>query len=104
MQLDVLKMVEYEKNRRSVGEEDRKGMREIFRHVATSRNIGKPDGKLVARWWKRREKIAEALDCKPAELRLHTEKAITQLRYIARGADEFLKGRRSELNRSHPFE
>lgn len=57
-------MVEYEKNRRSVGEEDRKGMREIFRHVATSRNIGKPDGKLVARWWKRREKIAEALDCK----------------------------------------
>lgn len=47
---------------------------------------------------------AEALDCKPAELRLHTEKAITQLRYIARGADEFLKGRRSELNRSHPVE
>ncbi|MGB5405287.1 MAG: HTH-type transcriptional repressor FabR [Thiogranum sp.] len=47
---------------------------------------------------------AEALDCKPAELKLHTEKAITQLRYIARGADEFLKGRRSELNRSHPVE
>lgn len=47
---------------------------------------------------------AEALDCKPAELRLHTEKAITQLRYIARGADEILKGRGSELNRSDPFE
>lgn len=38
---------------------------------------------------------AEALDCTPAELKLLTEKAITQLRYIARGADEFLKGRRS---------
>lgn len=36
----------------------------------------------------------EALDCKPAELRNITEKAITQLRYVARGADEFLKGRR----------
>ena len=42
----------------------------------------------------------EALDCTPAELTLLTEKAITQLRYIARGADEFLKGRRSELNQS----
>ena len=37
---------------------------------------------------------AEALDCKPAELKLLTEKAIIQLRFIARGADEFLKGRR----------
>ena len=36
---------------------------------------------------------AEALDCKPAELKLLTEKAIIQLRYIARGADAFLKGR-----------
>lgn len=43
---------------------------------------------------------AEALNCTPAELRLLTEKAIIQLRYIARGADEFLKGRRSELKRS----
>jgi len=42
---------------------------------------------------------AEALDCKPAELRILTEKAITQLRYIARGADEFLKRRRSEAKR-----
>ena len=42
---------------------------------------------------------AEALDCKPAELRILTEKAITQLRYIARGADEFLKSRRSEAKR-----
>ena len=42
---------------------------------------------------------AEALDCKPAELRVLTEKAITQLRYIARGADEFLKRRRSEAKR-----
>jgi TetR/AcrR family transcriptional regulator, fatty acid biosynthesis regulator len=46
---------------------------------------------------------AEVLDCKPVELRLHTEKAITQLRYIARGADEFLKGHRSELNTSDSF-
>lgn len=37
---------------------------------------------------------AEALDSKPAERQLLTEKAITQLRYIARGADEFLKPRR----------
>lgn len=36
---------------------------------------------------------AEALDCKPAELKSLTEKAITQLRFIARGADELLKGR-----------
>ena len=42
---------------------------------------------------------AEALDCKPAELRMLTEKAITQLRYIAKGADEFLKRRRSDAKR-----
>ena len=42
---------------------------------------------------------AEALDCKPAELRMLTEKAITQLRYIAKGADEFLKRRRPEAKR-----
>ena len=42
---------------------------------------------------------AEALDCKPAELRILTEKAITQLRYIAKGADEFLKRRRSDAKR-----
>ena len=42
---------------------------------------------------------AEALDCKPAELRVLTEKAITQLRYIAKGADEFLKRRRPEAKR-----
>ena len=42
---------------------------------------------------------AEALDCKPAELRVLTEKAITQLRYIAKGADEFLKRRRSDAKR-----
>ena len=42
---------------------------------------------------------AEALDCKPAELRILTEKAITQLRYIAKGADEFLKRRRPEAKR-----
>ena len=42
---------------------------------------------------------AEALDCKPAELRMLTEKAITQLRYIAKGADEFLKRHRSEAKR-----
>ena len=39
---------------------------------------------------------ADALDCKPAELKLLTEKAVTQLRFIARGADEFLKGRHDE--------
>jgi AcrR family transcriptional regulator len=38
---------------------------------------------------------AEALDCKPSDITLLTEKAITQLRYIAKGADDFLKGRRS---------
>ncbi len=36
---------------------------------------------------------AEALDCKPAERAALTEKAIMQLRFVARGADEFLKGR-----------
>lgn len=36
---------------------------------------------------------AEALDCKPAERQQLTEKAVTQLRFVARGADEFLKGR-----------
>jgi len=41
---------------------------------------------------------AEALDCKPAELKLLTEKAITQLRYIARGAHGVLKKRRTQLN------
>ena len=35
---------------------------------------------------------AEALDCKPAERSALTEKAIMQLRFVARGADEFLKG------------
>ncbi len=38
---------------------------------------------------------AEALDCKPSDITLLTEKAITQLRYIAKGADDFLKGHRS---------
>jgi AcrR family transcriptional regulator len=42
---------------------------------------------------------AEALDCKPAELRPLTEKAITQLRYLAKGADEFLKRHRTEIDR-----
>jgi AcrR family transcriptional regulator len=37
---------------------------------------------------------AEALDSSPAERKLLTAKAITQLRYIARGADEVMKGRR----------
>ena len=37
---------------------------------------------------------AEALDCKPTDITLLTEKTITQLRYIAKGADEFLKGHR----------
>ena len=37
---------------------------------------------------------ADALDCTPAKLKLITEKVITQLRYIARGADEILKKRR----------
>lgn len=34
---------------------------------------------------------AEALDCKPSERQLLTEKAITQLRFIAHGADAFLR-------------
>ena len=37
---------------------------------------------------------AEALDSSPVERKLLTEKAIAQLRYIARGADEVNKGRR----------
>lgn len=32
---------------------------------------------------------AEALDCKPAERKVITEKVITQLRFVARGADAF---------------
>lgn len=35
----------------------------------------------------------EALDCSPAETKNLTETTIVQLRYIARGADAFLKGR-----------
>ena len=34
---------------------------------------------------------AEALDCKPSERKQLTENAITQLRFIARGADEFFR-------------
>lgn len=37
---------------------------------------------------------AEALDCKPAELKQLTEKAIIQLRYIARGAEVLSKVKR----------
>lgn len=37
---------------------------------------------------------AEALDSSPAERRLLTVKAITQLRYIARGADDVIRARR----------
>ena len=40
---------------------------------------------------------AEFLDSKAAERPLVTEKVITQLRFVARGADDFLKGRRHEL-------
>lgn len=36
---------------------------------------------------------AEALDSKPAERKLLTEKVIHQLRFIAKGAEEILKGR-----------
>lgn len=43
---------------------------------------------------------ADALDCKPAELKVLTEKAVIQLRFIARGADEFLKGRRTESDQN----
>ena len=39
---------------------------------------------------------ADALDCKAAERKIITEKVITQLRYVARGAHEILKNRRSE--------
>jgi len=39
---------------------------------------------------------ADALDCKAAERKMITEKVITQLRYVARGADEILKKRRTE--------
>jgi len=34
---------------------------------------------------------AEALDCKPSERNQLTEKAITQLRFITLGADEYMK-------------
>jgi len=39
---------------------------------------------------------AESLDCKPAVRKALTEKTITQLRFIARGADVFLKRHRFE--------
>ena len=39
---------------------------------------------------------AEALDCSHAERKLITEKVITQLRYVARGADEIIKKHRSD--------
>lgn len=39
---------------------------------------------------------ADALDCKAAERKIITEKVITQLRYVARGADEILKKRKVE--------
>lgn len=39
---------------------------------------------------------ADALDCKPSELKLITEKVITQLRYVARGADQIYKRRHPE--------
>lgn len=39
---------------------------------------------------------AESLDCKPAERQVIAEKVISQLRFVAKGADEFLKGRRVE--------
>jgi AcrR family transcriptional regulator len=39
---------------------------------------------------------ADALDCKAAERKILTEKVITQLRYLARGADQILKKRRTE--------
>ncbi len=37
---------------------------------------------------------AEALDCKPSERNQLTEKAITQLRFITLGADEYMKRRK----------
>lgn len=39
---------------------------------------------------------ADALDCKLSERKQLTEKAITQLRFVAKGADEFLNHRRSK--------
>ena len=39
----------------------------------------------------------EALDCQPAEMRTLTETTIVQLRYIARGADVILKGRKESV-------
>ncbi len=41
----------------------------------------------------------EALDCRPAEMRMLTETTIVQLRYIARGADVILKGREESVPR-----
>ena len=41
----------------------------------------------------------EALDCRPAEMRMLTETTIVQLRYIARGADVILKGREESAPR-----
>lgn len=37
----------------------------------------------------------EALDCSPVELKSLTETTIIQLRYVARGADAFLKGQKA---------
>ena len=41
----------------------------------------------------------ESLDCRPAEMRALTETTIVQLRYIARGADVILKGRKESVPR-----
>ena len=41
---------------------------------------------------------AEFLDCKPSERQQVTEKVIVQLRFVARGAEILLKGRRSETS------
>jgi AcrR family transcriptional regulator len=41
----------------------------------------------------------EALDCRPAEIKVLTETTIAQLRYIARGADVILKGRDESVPR-----
>lgn len=43
---------------------------------------------------------AEFLDCKPSERQQVTEKVIVQLRFVAHGAEVFIKGRRQESHRS----
>lgn len=81
--------------RKAVAREFQYFIVELADYIQNTRGIDTADAKVLA------EAMvilvfnagAEALDCKPAELRLIAEKAILQLHYVSRGADELLQGR-----------